>query len=69
MKSYSSFLIRCWLIRNSGSQEEHSVLDIEHVQTGERVRVARLCEVQQWLMSRCQAACAEAATVPSEDEE
>jgi hypothetical protein len=37
MKQYSSFLIRCWVIRDEG-QPERIVFDVEHIQTGEHWR-------------------------------
>jgi hypothetical protein len=37
MKSYSSFLVRCWVIREEG-QAERVVFDVEHIQTGEHWR-------------------------------
>ena len=45
MKIYNSFLIRCWLLRNT-SQAERSVFEIEHIQTGERQRVTSFAEMQ-----------------------
>ncbi len=50
MKTYNSFLIRCWLLRNT-SQADRSVFEIEHIQTGERQRVASFAEMQN-LMRR-----------------
>jgi hypothetical protein len=37
MKLYSSFLLRCWVIRE---EAEKMVFDIEHIQKGERQRTA-----------------------------
>jgi hypothetical protein len=37
MKSYSSFLVRCWVIREEG-QAERVVFDVEHIQKGEHWR-------------------------------
>ncbi|HST24029.1 MAG TPA: hypothetical protein VLR90_23195 [Blastocatellia bacterium] len=46
MKIYNSFLIRCWLIGL-----DRSVFEVEHIQTGERKRVASFTEVQSLLLS------------------
>ncbi|MBI1760527.1 MAG: hypothetical protein HYR56_03735 [Acidobacteria bacterium] len=37
MKLYSSFLVRCWVIREAGPAER-VVFDVEHIQTGEHWR-------------------------------
>jgi hypothetical protein len=37
MKLYSSFLVRCWVIREEG-QAERLVFDVEHIQKGEHQR-------------------------------
>ncbi len=50
MKTYKSFLIRWWLIGDD-SQDERSLFDIEHVQTGEHKRATNLTEVEQWMTS------------------
>ena len=48
MRLYNSFLVRCWLI--SGEPEgERSVLDIEHIQTGEHFRPSSLSEAERWM--------------------
>jgi hypothetical protein len=52
MKLYSSFLIRCWLIRDS-PVEERFVIDVEHIQTGGHQRAASLLEVETWMMEAC----------------
>jgi hypothetical protein len=54
MKLYGSFLVRCWLIQGP-SQNERSVYDVQHIQTGERLRVESLAEVQNWVIAACQA--------------
>lgn len=42
MKFYSSFLVRCWVIREEGQAErivpERIVFDVEHIQKGEHWR-------------------------------
>ncbi len=50
MKIYNSFLIRCWLLRNP-AQADRSVFEIEHIQTGERKRVASLAEIQRLMLA------------------
>lgn len=52
MKLYSSFLIRCWLIHDS-PESEKSVIDVEHIQTGERRRAVTLTEAEQWMFEAC----------------
>ena len=61
MKSYSSFLVRCWLIPDE-SNGQRSVFDVEHIQTGDHCRVTALTEAQEWML----AACRNAQPSPSE---
>jgi hypothetical protein len=51
MKLYSSFLVRCWVIRDGA---EKIVFDIEHIQKGERQRTATPEEALQWIVAACQ---------------
>lgn len=51
MKLYSSFLLRCWVIRD---ETEKMVFDIEHIQKGERRRVDTPQEALQWIVTECQ---------------
>ena len=51
MKLYSSFLLRCWVIRD---ESEKIVFDIEHIQKGERQRTATPEEALQWILAACQ---------------
>jgi hypothetical protein len=53
MKSYSSFLVRWWLISNE-AERERNVLEIEHIQTGEHHKGASITEAEGWMLSRCQ---------------
>jgi hypothetical protein len=55
MKRYGSFLIRCWLVREP-PQDERSVFSVEHIQTGERMRVESLRDAQDWIVAACRAA-------------
>jgi hypothetical protein len=54
MRAYSSFLVRCWLTEDS-PQGEHSVLQIEHIQTGASVKAASFTEVEPWILEACRA--------------
>ena len=49
MKSYSSFLIRCWVIR--GEEEEKFVFDIEHIQKGDHLRAAAPNAAMEWIIA------------------
>lgn len=51
MKLYSSFLLRCWVIRDGA---EKIVFDIEHIQKGERRRLDTPQEALQWIITECQ---------------
>ncbi len=46
-RSYGSFIVRYWLL--DGNQER---IEIEHMQTGDRVRVASLDEGVAWMAAR-----------------
>jgi hypothetical protein len=48
MRLYNSFLVRCWLIR-TGPEGERSMLDIEHIQTGEHFCPSSLAEAEGWM--------------------
>jgi hypothetical protein len=50
MITRKSFFIR-WLLysKDDKQQEEHSVIDIEHIQSGESQRVSSLEEASQWM--------------------
>ena len=52
MKLYSSFLIRCWLIHDTAT-DERSVIDVEHIQTGCHTRAASLSEAEGWIFDAC----------------
>jgi hypothetical protein len=55
MRTYGSFLIRCWLTGDP-PHDAQLVFTVEHIQTGEHTRADRLSEVQDWIVSACQAA-------------
>jgi hypothetical protein len=61
MRTYNSFLIRCWLIREP-SQGERSIFDIEHIRTGEHKRMPSLNEACEWMLTVCQSAQAAVVT-------
>jgi len=52
MKFYSSFVVRCWVIREEA--EEKFVLDIEHIQKGEHLRAATPAEAMEWIIASSQ---------------
>lgn len=52
MRVYSSFLIRCWLT-GEASQDERSVLQAEHIQTGTSMRATSLVELEPWFFETC----------------
>lgn len=51
MKLYSSFLLRCWVIRE---ENEKIIFDIEQIQTGARQRTAAPADALQWILTACQ---------------
>ena len=54
MRTYNSFLIRCWLAREP-PQDERVVFAVEHIQTGERTKVLSLRAAQDWIDAACRA--------------
>lgn len=48
MITRKSFLIR-WLLFRGEEQEEKSVIDIEHIQSGNNQRVSSLEEANMWM--------------------
>lgn len=65
MRLYNSFLVRCWTVR-SAAEGERSVLDIEHIQTGEHYRPSSLSEAEDWMCDPRRRA-EPAATAPHAD--
>lgn len=55
MKLYSSFLLRCWVIREDAEHivPEKFVFDIEQIQTGEHQRIASPEDALQWILTAC----------------
>jgi hypothetical protein len=47
-KVYTSFVVRCWVLKDQ-PLGERSVLDVEHVQSGERLRAANFTEASAWM--------------------
>jgi hypothetical protein len=60
MKSYASFLLRFWVIRED-TGPERTVLHVEHIQTGAQENAATLAEVDDWIRGRCEANAQESA--------
>jgi hypothetical protein len=52
MKLYGSFLVRCWVIKDA-SADERAVIDVEHIQSGEHLRVANFAEAEEWVLEAC----------------
>lgn len=52
MKRYSSFFVRCWLIADV-AELERSVINVEHIQSGEHMRVQRMTEAEEWMFETC----------------
>lgn len=52
MKSYGSFLCRCWVIREE-SQDVRTVIKIEHIQTGAQMRATGFAEAELWIIEQC----------------
>jgi len=50
MKAYSSFVVRCWVLKDQPLGERR-VLDVEHVQSGERLRTSNFGEARAWMES------------------
>lgn len=50
MKKRKTFLVR-WLLMVDREQIERSVIDIEHIQSGEKQRVSTIEEAAQWMKS------------------
>lgn len=53
MRIYNSFLIRCWLTRK-GTKEARTTYEIEHIQTGERLRAHELPDLHDWIRTASQ---------------
>ena len=65
MKSYSSFLVRCWLLKEEG--EPKRVFNIKHIQSGQQTRTNDLSEAQAWMAEMTESAQAEAKTASGAD--
>ena len=54
MKAYNSFLVRYWLARKpDAAEEEHAVIDVENLQTGERTRLTDPAEAGPLMACEC----------------
>lgn len=60
MKSYSSFLVRCWLLQEEG--EPKRVFNIKHIQSGQQTRTDNFSEAQAWMAEMTESAQPEAET-------
>lgn len=65
MKSYNSFLIRCWVIRSEA--EEKFVFDVEHIQKGDHRRTTAPEELIAWILDRSQDAPTQTETQPTDE--
>lgn len=65
MKTYGSFLVRCWLLGDPAGGTR-AVFSVEHIQTGRSTRVESLAEAQCWMFEACRPKPAEP---PREDAE
>ena len=54
MRHYSSFLVRCWLTEDA-PEGNHSVLQVEHIQTGASTRAQNFAEIEPWIFEACRA--------------
>lgn len=54
MKTYSSFLVRCWSLQEETEAQPKHVFNIEHIQTGRQTRTSDLAEAQQWMAEMTQ---------------
>jgi uncharacterized protein YbaP (TraB family) len=48
MHNYNSYLVRHWLHRGD-SNEQQQIFDIEHIQSGRRMRLESLSEALPWI--------------------
>ncbi len=55
VKSYSSFLVRCWLLEEETEAQPKQVFNIKHIQTGRQTRTSDLAEAQRWMSEVSQA--------------
>jgi hypothetical protein len=49
-KAYNSFIVRTWLLKNQ-PLGERLVVDVEHVQSGRRLRTTNFADVSAWMES------------------
>lgn len=55
MKSYNSFLLRCFFVKDE-EQIEFPVFEVEHIQSGSQECATSLAEIHDWIGDKC--ACA-----------
>lgn len=68
MKSYSSFLVRCWLLQEEADGEPKRVFNVEHIQTGRQTRTDDPGEAQRWMTEMTEAAQPSRAAASSADD-
>lgn len=66
MRLYSSFLVRCWLTEDA-LEGNHSVLQVEHIQTGASTRAQNLAEIEPWIFEACRASKSGVEAAPDEE--
>ena len=49
MRKYNSYLVRHW--SHKGDSDGQQIFDIEHIQTGRRMRLASLTEALPWIQA------------------
>ena len=49
MRRYNSFLVRCWIVDGDTWR-----IQIEHVQSGDRMQVASPEEAMEWIRAYCE---------------
>ncbi|MDQ3817106.1 MAG: hypothetical protein M3362_05380 [Acidobacteriota bacterium] len=54
MRFYTSFVVRCWVLEEPGLGRR-SIVDLEHIQTGDHYRVTSLTEAQRQMDDTCKA--------------
>lgn len=62
MKTWCSFLVRCWLTWDAAN-EKKSIYEITHVQSGDHQRFHSLHEADQFMLSVCEEARKQSASL------
>ncbi len=64
MKKTRSFFTR-WLTTLDKERQEHSVIDVEHVQSGDKWRVSTIEEANEWMKNAVAPSTDETETLPT----